>query len=147
MLLRHLGTADMLNRTTILQRVGVSVVADRLMVGSGTDAIREIPSARGIEIVPDPTNRLSGQTSNFAIIPSTAGRVIQAGYSKNSNLFGDPPPKPSTKPSSRRNNTKSKQPNPTLNRTYHGVLRPLPHTGQLHVTLENQYETLRTITF
>ena len=107
MLLKHLGAADMLNRTTILQRVGVSVVADRLMVGSRTDAIREIPSARGIGVTRLLSRWLSGQTSAFAIILKTASRKIRADNTKDS-LFGDPPPKPSTKPWSGRNNRKPK---------------------------------------
>jgi hypothetical protein len=133
MLFKHLGAADMLNRTTILQRVGVSEVADRFMVGSRTDAIRGIPSARGIEITPLPRSKLSGQTSNFAIIPSAAAGEIQADNNKDSDLIEDPTPKPSTTPSSGRNNTKPKQPNPTPNRTHRSVLRPLPHAGYLHV--------------
>ncbi len=87
------------------------------MVGSRTDATRGFPSTRGIEIAPDLIRRLSCQTSNFAIIPSAAGREIQADKSKNSGLTVDRPSKPSTKPSSDRNNTKPNQPNPKLNRT------------------------------
>ncbi len=119
----------MLNKITILLRVGIPVIADQFMVRSKTTAIRGTPSARGIKIAPDPTSRLSGQTSNFALVPSTAGREIQANKSQDSNLTGDPLPKPSTKPSSPRDNTEPQQPNPTLNRTHRSVLRPLPHTG------------------
>jgi hypothetical protein len=129
MLSKRLSIADMLNRTTILQRVGVSVVADQFMVCSRTDTILEIPSARGIEIALDPTSRLSGQASNFAIFPLTSAGVIQADNCKNSDLFGDPPPKSSTKPSSDRNNTSPKQTNPTLNRPHRSALSPLPHAG------------------
>jgi hypothetical protein len=69
----------MLNKTTILQRVGIPVVADRFMVGSRTDAIREIPSVRGIELNLRLLRRRSGQPPTFAIIPSTAaGCDIQA---------------------------------------------------------------------
>ena len=96
----------MLNQTTMLQRVGIPMIAVRFMVGSRTDATRGFPSARGIEIAPDLIPRLSCQTSNFAIIPSTAGRKIRADNAKEGGLIGDPPPKPSTKPSSDRNNTK-----------------------------------------
>ncbi len=117
----------MLNQTTMLQRVGIPRIAVRFMVGSGTNATRGFPSARGIEIAPDLISRLSGPTSNFSIFPSTAGREIQADKSKGSDLFGGPPQGPSTKASSGRNNTKPKQPNPTLNRTYNSALRPLPH--------------------
>jgi hypothetical protein len=121
MLVKDLGAAEMLNRTTILQRVGVSVVANPFMVGSRTDSIREIPS--------DPTSRLSGQTSNSAIIPSIASREVQAYESNDSDLTGNQSPKPSTQTSSGRDNRKPKQPNLTLNRTHCSVLRPLPHAG------------------
>jgi len=115
----------MLNKITILQRVGIPVVADRFMVCSRTDAIREIPSVRGIELNLRLLRRRSGQTSTFAIIPSTAAGKIQANKSKDSDLIGDPLPKPSTKPSSGQNCTQPKQPNPPLNRTYNSVHRPL----------------------
>jgi hypothetical protein len=107
----------MLNQTTMLQRVGIPMVAIRFMVGSRTDATRGFPSAGGIEIAPDLISRLSGPTSNFAIFPSTAGREIQADNTKDSDLFGDPPSKSSTKPLSGRYNRKPKKPNPALNRT------------------------------
>jgi hypothetical protein len=68
----------MLNQSTMLQRVGIPMIAVRFMVGSGTNATRGFPSARGIEITPDLIRRLSGPTSNFANIPSTAGIEIQA---------------------------------------------------------------------
>lgn len=129
MLLNHPVVGRMLNRTTILQRVGISTVADRFMVGTRTGAIRRIPSVRGIEATPSLMGRLFGRTSNFATIPSTAGKEIQADNGKDNDLIGDPPPKPSTKPPSGRNNTKPKQPNPPLNRTYHKVLLPLFHAG------------------
>jgi hypothetical protein len=119
----------MLNKTTMLQRVGIHMIVDRLMVASRTNAIRGIPVAQSIEITPDLSNRLSGPTSNFAITPSTAAGEIQPDTSNDSDSFGGRPRKPSTKPSSDRNNTKPKHPNPTPNRTYHGVLRPLPHAG------------------
>jgi hypothetical protein len=116
----------MLNKTTILKRVGIPVVADRFMVGSRTDAIREIPSARGIKLNLRLLRIRPGQTPTFAIIPSTAaGCDIQANKSKDSDLIGDPLPKPATKPSSSQNCTHPKQPNPPLNRTYNSVHRPL----------------------
>lgn len=127
--LKHPVVGRMLHRTTILQRVGIPTIADRFMVGTRTDAIRRNPSVRGIEATPSLISRLFVQTSNFAIIPSTAGKEIQADNSNDSDLIGDPPPKPSTKPSFSQNNTKPKQANPPLNRTYHGDLRPLRHTG------------------
>ena len=114
----------MLNKITILQRVGIPVVADWLMVGSRTSAIREIPSVQGIKLNLRLHRIRPGQTSNFAIIPSTAAAGdIQADDTKDSDLFGDPPLKPSTKPPSGRDKTTIKQPNPTLNRTYSSVLR------------------------
>jgi hypothetical protein len=76
MLLRHLGTTRMLNRTTILQRVGIPMVADRFMAGFGTTAIRAIPSVRGIKLNLCLLRTQPGQTSNFAIIPSTAAGEI-----------------------------------------------------------------------
>ena len=121
MLLRHLGTSRMLNKTTILQRVSIPVVADRFMDRSRTTAIRKIPSVRGIELNLRLLRIRPGQTSNFAIIPSTADDT------KDSDLFGAPPLKPSTKPPSGRDKTTIKQTNPTLNRTYNSDLRPLPH--------------------
>ena len=129
MLLRQHVAGRMLNRTTILQRVSISTVADRFMVGTQTDAIRRIPSVRGFEATHSLMGRLSGRTSNFAIIPSTAGREIQADNSNDSDLIEAPPRKPSTQPSSGQNNTKPKQAYPPLNRTYHSVLRPLRHAG------------------
>jgi hypothetical protein len=107
----------MLNKITILQRVGIPVVADWLMVGSRTSAIREIPSVQGIKLNLRLHRIRPGQTSNFAIIPSTADDT------KDSDLFGAPPLKPSTKPPSGRDKTTIKQTNPTLNRTYSSVLR------------------------
>ena len=74
------------------------MVAIRFMVGSRTDATRGFPSTRGIEIAPDLIRRLSCQTSNFAIISSTAGREILADNTKDGGSFGDPRPKPSIKP-------------------------------------------------
>jgi hypothetical protein len=62
----------MLIQTTRLPLVGIHMIVDRLMVASRTDATRGIHSVRGIEITPDLIRILSGQTSNFAIIPSTA---------------------------------------------------------------------------
>ena len=129
MLLKHPVVGRMLNRTTILQRVSISTVADRFMVGTRTDAIRRIPSVRGIEATPTLMGRLLGRTSNFAIIPSTAGKETQADNCNDSDLIKAPPPKPSTKPPSGRNNRKPKQANSPLNRTYHSVLRPLRHAG------------------
>ena len=119
----------MLNKTTILLRVVIPVIADQFMVRPKTTANRGTPSVRGIELNLRLLRRRSGQTSNFAIIPSTAAGEIQANKSKDSDLIGDPLPKPSRKPSSCRNKTKPKHPNHTLNRTYHSVLRPLPHAG------------------
>jgi len=129
MLLKHHGVGRMPNRTTILQRVSISTVAVRFMVGTRTDAIRRIPSVRGFEPTPSLMGRLFGRTSKFAIIPSTAGKEIQADNGKDNDLIEAPTPKPSTKPPSGQNNSKPKQPNPPLNRTYHSVLRPLPHAG------------------
>jgi len=129
MLLKHHVGERMLNRTTILQRVGISTVADRFMVGTQTGAIRRIPSVRGIEATPGLISRMFGRTSNFAIIPSTAGKKIQADNSNDSDLIEAPSQKPSTKPPAGQNYSKPKQPNPPLNRTYHSVLRPLPHAG------------------
>ena len=96
----------MLNRTTILQRVSIPRVAGRFMVGTQTDAIRRIPSVRGIEATHSLMGRLSGRTSNFAIIPSTAGIKIQADNGKDNDPIEALPPKPSTKPPSGRNNRK-----------------------------------------
>jgi hypothetical protein len=102
----------MLNKITNLQRVGIPVIADRFMVGSRTDAIREIPSACGIEINLRLLRIRPGQTPTFAIIPSTAAaRKTQADNTKDGGSSGDPLPKPSTKPSSCRNKTKPKHPN------------------------------------
>jgi hypothetical protein len=119
----------MLNKTTILQRVGIPVIADQFMVGSPTDAIRGTPSVRGIKLNLRQLRIRPGQTPTFAIIPSTAARGIQAYKSQDSDLTEAPLPKPSRKPSSCRNKTKPKHPNPTLNRTHRCVLRPLPHAG------------------
>jgi hypothetical protein len=127
MFLKHPVVGRMLNRTTILQRVGIATIADRFMVSSRTDAIRRIPSVRGIEATPSLISRPFVQTSNFDIIPSTAGKEIQADNSNDSDLIGEPLPKPSTKPSYGRNNRKPKQANPQPNRIYHSVLRPLRH--------------------
>ena len=102
----------MLNKTTILKRVGIPVVADRFMVGSRTDAIREIPSARGIKLNLRLLRIRPGQTPTFAIIPSTAaGCDIQANKSKDSDLIGDSPSKPQNHPSCGRNNPKHENPN------------------------------------
>jgi hypothetical protein len=95
------------------------------MVGSRTGAIREIPSACGIEINLRLLRIRPGQTPTFAIIPSTAAGEIQANQSKDSDLIGDSPSKPATQPSSGQNCTQPKQPNPPLNRTYNSVHRPL----------------------
>jgi len=120
----------MLNKTTILLRVVIPVIAHQFMVRSRTTAIRGISSVQGIKLNLRLHRIRPGQTSNFAIIPSTAAAGdIQANKSQDSNLIGDPLPKPSRKPSSCRNKTKPKHPNHTLNRTYHSVLRPLPHAG------------------
>ena len=100
------------------------MVADRFMDRSRTTAIRGISSVRGIKLNLRLLRRRSGQTPTFAIIPSTAAAGdIQADDTKDSDLFGDPPLKPSTKPPSGRDKTTIKQPNPTLNRTYSSVLR------------------------
>jgi hypothetical protein len=106
MLFRQNVAVRMLNTTTILQRVSISTVADRFMVGTQTDAIRRIPSVRGIEATHSLMGRLSGRTSNFAIIPSTAGIKIQADNGKDNDPIEALPPKPSTKPPSGRNNRK-----------------------------------------
>ena len=119
----------MLNKTTILLRVGIPVVADRFMVRSRTTANRGTPSARGIKLNLRLLRTKPGKTSNLAIIPSTAAGEIQANKSKDSDLIGDPLLKPSTKPYSCRDNTTPQQPNPTLNRAHHSVLRPMPHAG------------------
>ena len=119
----------MLNQTTMLQRVGVPRIVDGFMVASRTDAIGGIPSTQGIEITPDLSCKLSGPTSNFTIIPSTTGREIQADNTKERVLSGDPPPKPSTKPSSDRKNKSPKQPNTTPNQTHNRELHRLPHAG------------------
>ncbi len=129
MLLKHHVVGRMLNRTTILQRVSISTVADPFMVDTRTDAIRGIPSVGGLEATPSPISSLFVQTSNFAIIPSTAGKEIQADNSNDSDLIREPLPKPSTKPPSGQNNTKPKQPNPPLNGTSHSDLRPLRQAG------------------
>ena len=93
----------MLNKTNILLRVSVPVIADQFMVRSRTTAIRGTPSVRGIELNLRLLRIRPGQTSNFAIIPSTAAAGdIQADDTKDSDLFGDPPLKPSTKPPSDR---------------------------------------------
>ncbi len=119
----------MLNKTTILLRVGIPVAAHRFMVRSRTTAIREIPSVQGIKLNLRLLRTQPGKTSNLAIIPSTAAGEIQANKSKDSDLIGDPLLKPSTKPYSCRDNTNPQQPNPTLNRAHHSVLRPMPHAG------------------
>jgi len=119
----------MLNKTTILLRVVIPVIAHRFMVGSRTDAIREIPSVRGIELNLRLHPIQPGQTSTFATTTATAAREIQANKSPDSDLTEAPLLMPATKPSFLRDNTKPKQPNPTLNRTHRSVLRPLPHAG------------------
>ena len=117
----------MLNKTTILLRVGIPVIADQFMVRSKTTAIRGTPSARGIKLNLRLLRIRPGQTSNSAITTATAAGEIQANKSQDSDLTGDPLPKPSTKPSSPCDNTEPQHPNPTLNRTNNSVLRPLPH--------------------
>jgi hypothetical protein len=117
MLLKHPVVGRMLNRTTILQRVSISTVAHRFMVGTRTDAVRTIPSVRGIETTANLMGRLFGRTFNSAIVLKTACREIQAYESKDGDLIGNPPPKPSTKPLSDTDNTKLKVPNPMPNRT------------------------------
>ena len=117
----------MLNKTTILMRVRIPVAAHRFMVRSRTTAIREIPSVQGIKLNLRLLRTQPGKTSNLAIIPSTAAGEIQANKSKDSDLIGDPLLKPSTKPSSGRDNGKPRSANPPLNRTNHGAIRPLPH--------------------
>jgi hypothetical protein len=119
----------MLNKTTILMRVVIPVIADQFMVRSKTTANRGTPSVRGIKLKLRLHRIRPGQTSNFATTTATAAGEIQANKSPDSDLTGDPLPKPSTKPSSGRDNTRSKQPNPALNRPYHGVLRPLQNAG------------------
>ncbi len=120
----------MLNQTTMLRRVGIPMVAIGFMVGSRPATTRGITSAQGIEVTPDLIRRLSAQTSNYAInLSTTDAGAIQAGSSNDINLIGGPPLKPSTKPPFGRDKTKTKQPNPTLNRTHRSVLRPLPHAG------------------
>ena len=130
----------MLNKTTILLRVVIHAVADQFMDGSPTDANRGTPSVRGIKLNLRLLRTKPGKTSNLAIIPSTAAGEIQANKSKDSDLIGDSPSKPATKPSSGQNCTQPKQPNPTLNRTCNSVRRPglislwpgrrpLPHAG------------------
>ena len=117
----------MLNKTTILLRVGIPVIADQFMVRSKTTAIRGTPSARGIKLNLRLLRIRPGQTSNSAITTATAAGEIQANKSKDSDLIGDPLLKPSTKPSSGRDNGKPRSANPPLNRTNHGAIRPLPH--------------------
>jgi hypothetical protein len=118
----------MLNQTSMLQRVGIPMVAIGFMVGTRTDVIPRIPSVRGIEITPSLISSLCGRTSSFVTVLKTAAAgQIQADKSKDSDLIGDPLPKPATKPSSPRDNRKSRSANPPLNRTYHSVLRPMPH--------------------
>jgi len=116
----------MLNKTTLLQRVVIPVIADQFMVRSRTTAIRGIPSVRGIKLNLRLLRMRPGQTSNFATSTATAAGEIQANKSKDSDLIGDPLPKPSTRPSSPRDNRKSRSANPPLNRTYHSVLSPMP---------------------
>ena len=122
----------MLNKTTILLRVVIPVIADQFMVRSRTTAIRGLPSIRGIEINLRLHPIQPGQTSTFATFATTtatAAREIQANKSPDSDLTEAPLLMPATKPSFLRDNTKPKQPNPTLNRTHRSVLRPLPHAG------------------
>ena len=127
MLISNRGTCRMLNKNTILLRVVIPVIAHRFMVRPKTTAIREIPSVRGIELNLRLHRIRPGQTSTFAITTATAAGEIQANKSQDSNLAEAPLPKPSTKPSSPRDNRKSRSANPPLNRTYHSVLRPMPH--------------------
>jgi hypothetical protein len=74
----------MLNQTTMLQRVGISMVAIRFMVGSRTAATRAIPSAKRIGVTPRLSSRLPKQTSNSATIPSITAGEIQANNTKDS---------------------------------------------------------------
>ena len=115
----------MLNKTTILMRVVIPVIADQFMVRPKTTANRGTPSVRGSKLNLRLHRIRPGQTSTFAITTATAAGEIQANKSKDSDLIGDPLPKPSTKPSSGQNCTQPKQPNPPLNRTYNSVHRPL----------------------
>ncbi|MEY3536028.1 MAG: hypothetical protein RLZZ582_1604 [Verrucomicrobiota bacterium] len=131
----------MLNKITILQRVGIPVVADWLMVGSRTSAIREISSVQGIKLNLRLHRIRPGQTSNFAIIPSTADDT------KDSDLFGAPPLKPSTKPPSGRDKTTIKQTNPTLNRTYSSVLRRPRNFSPVKVGLASKKRTEERVFF
>jgi hypothetical protein len=119
----------MLNKTTILLRVVIPVIAHRFMVCSQTGTIRRLPSIRGIKLNLRLLRLRSGQTSTFAITTATAAGEIQANKIQDSNLAEAPLLMPATKPSFLRDNTKPKQPNPTLNRTHRSVLRPLPHAG------------------
>jgi hypothetical protein len=118
----------MLNQTTMLQREGIPMVASEFMVGTRTDVIPRIPSVRGIEITPSLISSLCGRTSSFVTVLKTAAAgQTQADNTKDSDLIEAPPPKPLTRLPSGQNNTKPKQANPPLNRTYHSDLRPLPH--------------------
>ena len=71
----------MLNKTTILLRVGIPVIADQFMVRSKTTAIRGTPSARGIKLNLRLLRIRPGQTSNSAITTATAAGEIQANKS------------------------------------------------------------------
>ena len=122
------------------------MVADRFMVRSKTTAIRGTPSVRDIKLNLRLLRLRSGQTSNFAIIPSTASGEIQADDTKDvSDLTEAPLPKPSTKPSCPRDNRKPRSANPPLNPTYHSVLSPLPHTGSLHVRQTTNTKTTMNV--
>ena len=81
MLISNRGTCRMLNKTTILLRVVIPVIAHRFMVRSRTTAIRKIPSVRGIELNLRLHRIRPGQTSTFAITTATAAGEIQANQS------------------------------------------------------------------
>lgn len=98
----------MLNKTTILVRLRIPVAAHRFMVRSRTTAIREIPSVQGIKLNLRLLRTQPGQTSNLAIIPSTAAGEIQANKGQDSDL--KPPsrsPQPSPRPAEIRQNANS----------------------------------------
>ena len=84
----------MLNKITILLRVGIPVIADQFMVRSRTTANRGTPSVRGIELNLRLHPIRPSQTSTFAIIPSTASGEIQANKNQDSDLTEAPLPKP-----------------------------------------------------
>ena len=138
----------MLNKTTILLRVVIPVIAHQFMVRSRTTAIRGISSVQGIKLNLRLHRIRPGQTPTFAIIPSTAGAGdIQADDTKDSDLFGDPPLKPSTKPPAGRDKTTIKQPNPALNRTYSSVLRRPRNFSPVKVGLASKKRTEERVFF